>query len=190
MLDGHPLGGAGGAGGEQHIGQVGVDGLLPQRLQQKAVRRSCQRLVQVHHRAGKAQGVGGIPVGAVGHQQGGGELAGDPPHPVGGLGGVQHGVEAAGGQRAQHGQQTGNFVVKVDRHRAALYAVAGQRRADALHRVPHLVPGQGAVLVAEGRAAAPAPDRVVQQLQNMFHGKDPLVVIRIIQDSPEEGPEL
>ena len=97
------------------------------------------------------------------------QLIGDPPYPFRGLGGVQHGIKAPGGQRSQHGQQAGHFVVQIQSHRAVLYPLLCQRSTDALHGLLHLSPCQRTVLIPEGGVVGPAGSGMVQQFQKMFH---------------------
>ena len=164
----HALGRTGGPGGEQHIGQIGVDGSGTHRCQCGGIHRGGRQLLIQQQLCAGVQVQRRLPVGLVGEKHRRVQLVGDGPHPGGGLGGVQHGVKAARRHGAQHGMDAGGLVVQIQRHRATLHPRPAQSAADGRREGGGLRPSVDAMFIAIGEPVRPAGRRALQQFQKMF----------------------
>ena len=164
----HALGRTGGPGGEQHIGQIGVDGGGAHRCQCGGIHRGGRQLLVQQQLCAGVQVQRRLPVGLVGEKHRRVQLVGDGPHPGGGLGGVQHGVKAARRHGAQHGMDAGGLVVQIQRHRATLHPRPAQSAADGRREGGGLRPSVDAMFIAIGEPVRPAGRRALQQFQKMF----------------------
>ena len=164
----HPLGCAGGPGGEQHISKVSVDGGGTHRSQRGGIHRGGRQFLEQQQLCTGVQSLRGLPVSLIGEQHRRAKLVGDGPHPCGGLGGVQNSVKAARRHDAQHGMDAGGLVVQIQRHRASLHPHAAQAAADGRRDGSGLRPCMNTVFIAVGEPVRPACRRALQQFQKVF----------------------
>ena len=168
MGDGHALGHAGGAAGEQHIEQVGIDVRGPALLEQRSVHLAGDGIVAAQ------KGVSGHAAGQLGiallvHDGGGTQGVCNQPDPRRGHGGVQRRVEAPSAHRAQHGAQAIRALVHENQHRLLHIHLRGKEAACFLGCLPNLFPGHSLVGRVNGNTSGSKPGCLLQPVQHIPH---------------------
>ena len=168
MGDGHALGHAGGAAGEQHIEQVGIHVRRPALPEQRCVHpvRNCVIAAKP-----------GIPgnaacqllIALLAENHSGAQGVGNHLNPCPGHGGIQRRVEAPGAYRAQHGAQAVRALVHENEHRLLRLRLFGKQTAGLLRRLPDLPPGHDLVGCVKGNAPGSKPGCLLQPAEHIAH---------------------
>ena len=170
VADDHPLGRAGGAGGEVDVERVDVQHLRAHARQRGLVNRAFEQILEDEDVARHLHVAQRILVRAVGHHHRGGEGLQDRADARGGVAQVQLRIRAAGVHRAEEARDGLHGLVHVKADGRARGHARAKRGAHGAGQANQLGKGDRAAFVGEGGLVRQARGRRLQMIQNqVFH---------------------